>query len=424
MESEVQTWLEDATKKLSTAETLGAKANTLLNATKSTISANNTKLIKSNFLLDSVNQLVQILETVSDSIDLRLNDRKQSVKVLENYLNLSLSEVKREFDKLKQIKIDKSLLSGSHDTLYDFISIEVLDTLLLKKSELQNTSANYVGTIEQQKEALKAKLNEFNKIFNQLENEVTEVTEAQWISDLIEENNKLEEEVATLLESLTHHYDQCARGSRIAEGKEPNILEEEKQELFEVLSKDFQEVPDVLEDLEESIDDIEQRCKKIESYLTTKFYDIKLKHLVQDLTSFGENDLVLIMSAVSKQNIDFLAISQDINEKCDEAHQLIKHYQQFVDSYYSLILELHRRENVQKSMIKVFEDTKRKLEALQAEDYRNRDAFLNKNGSSLPSDLWEGLNDDSPLCTLKFEIHDLPEISASTLSTAKTYNEK
>lgn len=424
MENEVEKWLEDATKKLSVAETIGAKANTLLTATKSTISTNNSKLIKSNFLLDSISQLVQILETIYDSIELRLNDRRQGVKVLENYLSLSLSDLRKEFDKLKQIKIDQSLSSGSHRTLYDFISNEVMETLLLKQGSLDKARSGYVGVIEQQQELLKSKLDEFNKVFNQLEGEVNEVSQAQWISDLIDENNGLEEEVAGLLESLTNHYDQCARGQRIAEGKEQDITECEKTELFEVLAKDFQEVPDVLKDLEESFADIEQRCKKIEGYLTTKFYDIKLKHLTQDLNAFGENDLMQVMSTIDKQTIDFQAISKDINEKCDEANQLIKHYQNFVSSYYSLVLELNRRENVQRSMEKVFNDAKKKLEAIQLDDYKKRDIFLQSNGPYLPSDLWTGLNDDSPLCSLTFKLHDLPGISDSMLATAKENNGK
>ena len=419
MEQEVQKWLEDATKKLSAAETLGAKANTLLTATKSTISSNNGKLIKSNFLLDSINQLVQILETIHDSVELRLNDRRQSVKALKNYLELSLTELRKEFDKLKQIKIDANLLSGDHRTLYDFVSNEVLETLLSKQDELEKSRESYVVVIEQQQEALKTKLNGFNKQFNQLEKDVTEVNDAGWISDLIDENNKLEEEVAGLLESLTNHYDQCSRGARIFDGEEPEISEVEKTELFEVLAKDFQEVPDVLNDLEECIEDIEQRCKKIDSYLSTKFYDIKLKHLVQDLTSFGENELMQVMSTLDKQTVDFQAVSTDINEKCDEAHQLINHYERFVESYYRLILELDRRQGVQLSMEKVFNEAKTKLQALQEDDYKKRDTFFQTNGSYLPNDLWEGLNDDRPLCNLKFEIHGLPEINSSTLATAR-----
>lgn len=420
----MQIWLDDATEKLTAAESLGERANGLLTATKSTISSNNGKLVKSNFLLDSTNQLLQILETIYDSIELKLDDRRQRVKALEKYLELSLKDLRKEFDKLKQIKIDKSLVSGNHESLYDFISNEVLDTLLTKQIELNKARESYVVIIETQQEFLKGKLEEFSNGFNQLENEVAEVTRANWISDLIDENNKLEEEVTGLLESLTTHYDQCVRGARIVQGKETDISDQEKTEFFEVLSKDVKEVPDVINDLEESIGDIEQRCKKIEGYLTTKFYDIKLKHLVQDMTHFGEDELTQVISTLDRQTIDFQAITKDINEKCEEANQLIEHYQRFVESYYSLVLELERRKEVQFSMESVIKEAKVKLQALQEDDYQKRDLFLQLNGPYLPSDLWEGLNDGTPLCSLKFEVLGLPTFSSQTLTAAKRNSRK
>ncbi|KAH3671232.1 hypothetical protein WICMUC_004749 [Wickerhamomyces mucosus] len=418
MEKKAEEWAKDATEKLKYAERVGEKANTLLTATKDTVRVHDERLIKGNFLLDSIDQQLQLLETIRNSIHMSINRKQQASTQTSNQLANSIDELELEYDDLKQVHVDKALNSSSK-RLYDLVTTDILKQLKSKDMEINDVCTNIIEELKEQDYVLNNKIKLFTKEYDKLESEITVFNEIQWLDTLIEENNQFEEEIASLIESVTIHYDQCVRGLMVVQGK-LTIPLQEKEELFDILAKDFVEVPNVISDIEEIFSDIENRCDKVNSFVKNQALYLRLQSLFKQLISFGEHDLSDILALMTRHSKNFDTILSETYLTCEECTALIQHYKKFKKSYYSLLLELQRRSDIRAKLESVLRDTENKLKSIQEEDFRYRNSFLKNNGAFLPSDLYLGINDiESPLYHLKCDLFDIPSFDKSVLPLAK-----
>lgn len=418
MSSDAVIWATDATQKLHHAQTIGAKANTLLLQTRNIVKEYDEKLSKGNFLLDAIDQQLQVLETIQKRVRSTVEKRSKTVFELSDYLASSIDDLEMEYQNLKDIEIDKGLQSKS-DTLYDLVTTDILEQLNSKDKDVNDICRNCVAELKERERMVLNKIKSFMADFNRLESKTTSLNDNTWVDPLLEEIYTYEEEIASLIESVTGHYDQCSRGLQVSNG-ELKIPEEDQRELFQVLAKDFNELPDVINDIEETFGDIETRCTKIIDFNKDHTLLEQITKLLKSLTQFGEHDLKSTKQMITSHTITIVKVANEVGEKCQESKQIITHYQQFTRAYYSLILEIHRRQETKMQIEKVLQETKSKLMQIQDDDYRKRNQFLSLNGAFLPSDLYLGINDvEEPLFKLNYELTEVPGFDRELVGLAE-----
>ncbi|KAH3673485.1 hypothetical protein WICPIJ_009744 [Wickerhamomyces pijperi] len=413
-------WTKDATQKLHEAQTIGAKANNLLLQTRNSVKSYDEQLSKGNFLLDAIDQQLQTLETIQKVISEKVNKRQQTVADISDYLTSSIDALETQYQHLQDIKIDKALNSKS-DTLYDLVTTDILTQLNGKDQDVNNICTNCVAELKERDRIVHSKIKSFVGDFNKLESKTTELGELTWVETALEELREFEEEIASLIESVTSHYDQCSRGSQVDIG-ELDIAEDEKRELFEVLEKDYRELPEVMNDIEETFHDIESRCRRIMDFNSDQPWFNDIVKLLQSLTTFGEIELTQTLQFLEKQTTIITERSHEITEKCQESKEIIAHYKSFIKAYYSLILEIQRRNNTKSKILQIIKETQLKLSQIQDDDYKQRSLFLQRHGAFLPSDLYLGINDiEEPLFKLQYELTDVPVFDKELISLAERY---
>lgn len=411
--AQAKLWAKDATEKLHIAERAGEHANSLLVHTQEGLARGDNDLDRCVFILDATQGQLSLLDTVRASLKAVRANTTTKFNDVSGMVESALDDVESVFAQLKDVTVDPSLGPrqergrARNVTLYDFVSSEILDVLRDSQAGLDRAYNALELEVDEHERMMLQKTKQFTQDLAVLEEEITKVSESEekWIGEMLSEIHGLEEEIAGLLESITAHYDQCLRGVEVAEGRITRITQQEKTELFAVLEKDFSEVPDVLTDLEEALGDIQQRCTKIEEHFAGQGTLLtRMRGFMSHLTEYGEKSLMETLQMTRKHTKHFESAIQLVHESCDEARELVSHYHHFSRSYYALLVEVDRRRATQSSMLKLMEETQRKLESLQDDDFRHRESFLKANGAFLPNDIWNGFGKDDPLYHLDFKI--------------------
>lgn len=238
-------------------------------------------------------------------------------------------------------------------------------------------------------------------------------------------------EMAGLLDSLTSHFDFCANALRHTEGgyqalrdavqdnrlpegvrgsgliPSPNssmtvepISEQDRREMLEVIHGDAEEVPAVLQDLENGLAEMEQILPLI------------LSHVAEQRDGYlGTTTAFLVLEKVADKIRNYLSSGEiyksswklskdDLLTKMSELESMNAFYNTYLSSYDQLLLEVSRRRAQEERMKEVLREALDKVERIRDEDCKERQGFRDEIGQYLPADLWEGLRRDAPLWEL------------------------
>lgn len=239
-------------------------------------------------------------------------------------------------------------------------------------------------------------------------------------------------EMAGLLDSLTNHFDLCANAVRHTEGgyqalrdavqdnnrlpegvrgsgliPSPDssmtverISDQDRREMLEVIHGDAEEVPAVLQDLEDGLAEMEQILPLIlshvaeqrDGYLGTTSAFLVLEKLADKIGSYLSSGVVYKSSwELSKD---------DLLTKMSQLESMNAFYTTYLSSYDQLLLEVSRRRVQEEKMKEVLREALEKVERIRDEDCRERQGFRDEIGQYLPADLWDGLRRDAPLWEL------------------------
>lgn len=247
------------------------------------------------------------------------------------------------------------------------------------------------------------------------------------------------EAMASLLASLTEHYDRCSLALKATEAGTPV-----DPDLFLVLSRDAAEVDDVVTELGERLEEMEAVSASISARIG------ELRAL--------ERATMSVFSAVERFQLELMAcmdglrdfehrqneLKADMEVRLDELWQLGEFYDGFVGAYDEMILEVARRRGVEARMEAIVRDASAMLADLhdgwslphpchspsplsdtskkkKKEDLQKRESFKEKNGRWLPVDLWAGSNDPPVRWTIEKDLQggrELPVLGKDVIARA------
>ncbi|ODV59859.1 uncharacterized protein ASCRUDRAFT_76805 [Ascoidea rubescens DSM 1968] len=241
-------------------------------------------------------------------------DNLKNITIEKNLIvdsNVSMDQIDKRYENDINNTGDNS---KKFDTLYDFLSIdENLNNMNFRYNQLKENKKKIKNLLEELIfNKINTKFNEFNNVFKNIENKFNIIYQIILIklndldnnsTDFItinpnnsnnnsnnnKNNNKIEtqnqnniivnndinrtyeNEMVNLLQSMTHHYDQCQECYRNLELFQKNDIfnmslnEYELLELIEIIRADSLEVPNVLQDLNELSIKIKNENKLVEN---------------------------------------------------------------------------------------------------------------------------------------------------------------
>jgi autophagy-related protein 17 len=195
--------------------------------------------------------------------------------------------------------------------------------------------------------------------------------------------------MANLLESLTNHYDRCSDALKSAESGHPL-----DPDLYDILSRDAGEVPDVVRELKERLQEMEQVAgsgitASIRELNVTQHQLLALFHAFEEFSTELAACMVSLREFESRQE----ELKTTMSERLEELWGLGDFYEGFFGAYDAMVVEVGRRRGVQKRMELVMRDAVEKLGALHEEDLNDREQFRDDWGQWLPVDIWPGIGD-------------------------------
>lgn len=383
-------WLQNSLSHLRKAEKIGEQTNSLLLYTRKALRKRDYSASRSCFLLDALRQQRESLDVVTQSIGMLAVKYDTQLDALESDLADSVAQLGDAYAELKSIRVPPSLRDA---TLRDFVSDDMVQVLKEKQSSVKQ-GRQLISSMQRDHKRLK-----------QLHLEIPDdPDESSTLLATIQEVQEIEEEIATILESLTSHYDLCLKAVAVEKG-EVSMGTLEKDELFSVLAKDDKELPDILTEIEDCFHELKQRCDSI--HVDSTLYD----SIVEKMAEVKESGQVLNRTMHSMENVtaQLNKLVYGIKESCEESHGLCVSYSRFRESFGEFLAEIKRRVETQKRMNKIIQDAESRLSILAREDSRQRQLFLETHGDSLPMDLWRTLPHDE-LVSLTVVQSQLPQI--------------
>lgn len=420
LREEVNLWTEEAFRTLEKARQLLALAQAVLESTDHVLT----------------HQLPQRLELAERQMS-KTKNLQANVTVLVEHLRLQVQNTvvgphSRGIDELLVpliLALDKALtvlastsvpsylINGgnekkpAHFLLCDFVSYEVIDKL---KANIAIYRANCDKTrqlLEQSMAALLEQAHKNNGRFSRCtkvyDSQVASVQmllrysstalpqTSNLIKNILKENQSLEQELVSLLQMLTNHYDQCVVAQSLL-GKPSDID-------FEVLRNDTSELPHILKEflgIHDIIMNNESRA--------AKFVDLKMPHidsvislcedLVRSYTQFKSQDIVkfvlLMLRCEEVFRVNSVGEPATLGKHTVEIYselvsQLSHHYTQFHAIYEQKYLkELHYELYVypRKYLKLLNEFLNGPLLQFEEEERQRRHGWLQKYGNFIPKD--------------------------------------
>ena len=256
-------------------------------------------------------------------------------------------------------------------------------------------------------------------------NSQSQDTQRSIIPDHLQGLEEHAQEMASLLESLTSHFDLCVNAIRHTEGgfaavrkaasnpppgSEPvsvsgvitssgeqaqdiePISDKDRKDMLKVLETDAAQVGDVVMELQDHLSDMEIKHQVVLDRLSdlTATYD-------ETQTAFS------ILENIGTRLSGYIVASQDfrlrweetkgqIQEQMEELESMRVFYENYHSCYDSLILEVARRKQVEEKIKSVMKKAMKQIDEITAVDAKEREGFKVDVGDFLPVDLYPGVN--------------------------------
>ncbi|KAI8388564.1 autophagy-related protein 17 [Radiomyces spectabilis] len=324
-------------------------------------------------------------------------------------------ELERIFDMLRNSKIDEAILRVNEErerksqtmtdtnvargdkpvTLFHYID----DQAVL---ELQRQADDEIGEVE----SLCASLVSITKALSNTIAELAALQESslsisleESVSDFANEKLQIQEteitKMADILTSLTNHYDQLGEATRLCQS-DPEACH---QLDITVLRDDHDHIPDILDDLHESME------------------------IVDSLEQFGSagGQADMICERMMTAEADMKERDYNLENYFKQLSSLAEWYRLYAASYGHLILEIERRrkvsekqEKMRREILKLFEDT-------YEDELQERHRWFREHGEYLPQDLCPFIYDPPSNFTIAIEQEagQLPRLSQATVDKVR-----
>jgi autophagy-related protein 17 len=202
------------------------------------------------------------------------------------------------------------------------------------------------------------------------------------LESLLHEQESVTTEMAAHLESIAKHYGQMSSALREQESGE--ILNDED---IQVLTRDTEELPSVLTDIEESVSTIISINNQLSAQRQTvqESFD-KMRAVLTSLEELG--DIMGNMLDDQRQvEIDASSMHETLRSHLNSLFDLEETYLSYNLAYSRLLVELDRRSKQRDAIQAMVQGMIAQLDAIREEEIALREQFFAEQGDFLPDDL-------------------------------------
>ncbi|KAK0189643.1 autophagy-related protein 17 [Armillaria mellea] len=263
----------------------------------------------------------------------------------------------------------------SWKTLRDFVDDRAIDEIMETLENERNVLDDILGKTDEFPEVLRSTI---GSIRNSLPDEVPPTA----IESHLNSQDETIHAMATLLVSLTGHYDQMARALRDSEAGEA-FSDGDLQEM----NRDTEELPAIMADLEHYIASVKTVYGTFVSFKSSSQVQLDSLHdILDDLDELGE----IMTEMLETQD----TVEAECEEKLSELHQQLftieNLHERFVlyrTAFGKLILEIERRRVYSEAAENIVRGMNAQLEAMTDEEKLVREHFNVEHGAHLPEDI-------------------------------------
>ncbi|KAI9837730.1 MAG: hypothetical protein M1819_006664 [Sarea resinae] len=440
------------------------RANEMVTSARSALEESVILGARLGFMKRGIAKQVSVLDYVRSGLESVARDGQAEFQAVLEDLDTAEANLQQTLGQLRSTMVEAAFRPEGEEpkSLHDFVDEQGVDSLMAafrdaiditNDAQREFAASNHAFDLDLQSIQTTIKAAETGALQPLAEEEEEEGDEGQEgksrapelaIPSLLQSLESHAKEMADLLESLVRHFDLCVTAIKHTEGggaaaqsitgdlpagvgvdedeqpPEP-ITEQERIEMVWVLSKDAEEVDDVVSEIRDRLTDMELQSERISAHVAAIVHSHRLTtaafHLLEDVGAR--------LPSYIAQSHTFLTLWEDqkqhIAERMEELEGLKDFYDGFLQAYDGLIIEVARRGEMQTRMEKVVQDAAAKLERLREEDLAERDAFRQDQGDYLPADIWPGLTN----LPLRFEIvpldkatGDVPELPRPVIEQA------
>ncbi|KAL1933741.1 hypothetical protein VTP01DRAFT_7831 [Rhizomucor pusillus] len=431
MEQELIELLLVAKKALSTGQAICAQANERTQETEQYTEAIVKAWPKILFLHNHILIQLSTLERIREFLTVKAEEVHNCITDLEESLAKTSIELQTIFDNLKSCKIDEDILRVNQEidasstskklsTLFDYIDDKAV-------FELQKQADDEIGEIEN----LYASLTTTSKSLSSTITELAALQEAATSISLGDSSVALtndkthvqEEEIskmAEILTALTNHYDQLGEATRLCQ-TDPDA---EDSLDIRILQGDNTRIPDILDDLQDSLEVVETICDeaRVRMQVFNSIQDELFKVLLQlDFFSAPGGQADAICEKITSAEAEMKEREARLNSYCKELRSLAEWYNAYASSYSHLILEIERRRKSKEKRDKLYEELVTSLENAYNDEYQERHSWFTQHGAYLPEDMCRFMMEPPPRIVVHMEEqenHRLPNLSKATIEKA------
>ncbi|CAG8461731.1 665_t:CDS:10 [Ambispora leptoticha] len=311
--------------------------------------------------------------------------------------------------------IEPENLEKEKITLFDYVDEQSIQELKIRTQEELNAIQQFHNDSTNLLKNIDIQLDHFNLMLNN--NSISLEESGIGFADLkCQIQERATSTMAETLMSLMRHYDQVSGALKASQSHtEANSILD-----ISVLVKDTDEIPNIVEELNEALMIIESTSEEVR--VRSRIYDASLEEatkIFHELENFSSN-MEDIVGEIKAIEADFEKRKGMVERLIEESWNLIGWYEEFLKSYDYMLLEIDRRNEVREMHEKLAEEYLSKLENLYIEEAQNRDTFFQKHGRYLPIDLCPPLTEPP----IRFEIiqHEgtrLPVLSRAAIEEAQ-----
>lgn len=397
-QSSVREWKAEAQKTLEQAQGLCSNAQHLLNKTTDTLVIRlpgrieylETLLNGWKELLDRTRKIVEAIRNEANSL------KAKSSEIAE--METSILELDAIITKLQAIKVPQYVLSspkGVSKALVDFIS---LDSILMLKNNFATFKANHAvidDFMDQKFDGFVTSIHESSMLSTTIQKQFADEviplkvqlkSHDSTLSRILKENASLENELISMLEMLTNHYDQCNQAVQ--------HFNDATQENLDILYADALELPEVLKELHTVCDIIYNNETRGDKLTSAVFASIEVmistvQKGINSLRSTKTTSIPELFEMVSHFK-GVLADEMTMAEYLESLKLLTYHYTQFVDVYNNeYIKELYYERYVypRKFLDRLHTFLNEELNSMQVTEINRRKKWLAEYGQFIPREL-------------------------------------
>ncbi|KAI5949659.1 ATG17 [Candida margitis] len=366
------------------------------------------------------NQIKWLKKTLNDHVDRVFID-------IEGMLDPSLEELDAITTKMRNIKVPAFVLTSSEKTsktLLDFIATESID-LIKENINIYRTNCTKVKQLlsDEFQKGILTPFQQFTAQYSVIDKEFDclgpiqielrtahgNILESKGVlGTTLKENQALENELVSILQMLTNHFDQCNKAVELLSLPSSNVNVN-----IEVLANDANELGEVFKELNAIYEIIltneTKSTKTFSQYASfvdktrnlvkaemVKMRNFKVSSLPKFLVLLQESVIILQTCSITDATLAELSPCDIYSETIK---QLIFHYTQFIDIYQTKYLtELHHEQFIypKKFLKRIGDFLHEELYRMQLEETNHRKSWLTKYGEFIPREFKLPGEDEMP----------------------------